>query len=389
MDFLRKKFDEIRKPFDKGGRFEKFAPAINSIDTLLFVPRHNTNKGAHIRDGVDLKRVMVTVIFALLPAMFFGMYNIGYQHFSQLGESTAFLDCMIFGAWKFLPMLLVSYGVGLAIEIGFAIYNKHEVAEGYLVSGMLIPLIMPIDFPLWMLAVSVVFAVFIGKEAFGGTGMNIFNPALIARAFAFFSYAPQMSGDKVWVADASTLDAVSGETILGVLAADNEPAQQLVSGAANWSVADMILGYIPGSVGETSVIAIALGAILLIATGVASWKIIAGTFIGGAAMGLIFNAIGYNSLMSFPWWQHLIVGSFAFAAVFMATDPVSGAQTEKGKWIYGLLIGFFGIMIRVFNGAYPEGMMMSILLMNVFAPTIDHYVIAGNIKKRKNRLKVA
>ncbi len=380
MDFLRKKFDEIRKPFNKGGKFEKFAPAINSIDTLLFVPKHNTHKGAHIRDGVDLKRVMVTVIFALLPAMFFGMYNIGFQHFSQLGESTALLDCMIFGAWKFLPMLLVSYGVGLAIEIAFAIYNQHEVNEGYLVSGMLIPLIMPIDFPLWMLAISVIFAVFIGKEAFGGTGMNIFNPALIARAFAFFSYAPQMSGDKVWVADASTVDAISGETILGQLAAGS---------SSNWSVLDMFLGFIPGSVGETSVLAILIGAAILIFTGVGSWKIITGTFIGGAVMGLIFNALGINELMNFPWWQHLLVGGFAFGAVFMATDPVSGAQTEKGKWIYGILIGFFAIMIRVFNGAYPEGMMMAILLMNVFAPTIDHYVVAGNIKKRKNRLKAA
>ncbi|MGY5355596.1 NADH:ubiquinone reductase (Na(+)-transporting) subunit B [Wenyingzhuangia sp. IMCC45467] len=380
MDFLRKKFDEIRKPFNPGGKFEKFAPAINSIDTLLFVPKHNTHKGAHIRDGVDLKRVMITVIFALLPALLFGMYNLGFQHYSQLGESTAFIDCMLFGAGKFLPMLVVSYGVGLAIEIAFAIYNKHEVNEGYLVSGMLIPLIMPVDFPLWMLAVSVVFAVFIGKEAFGGTGMNIFNPALIARAFAFFSYAPQMSGDKVWVADASTIDAVSGETILGKLAAGSD---------AGWSVFEMFMGYIPGSVGETSVLAILIGAAILIATGVGSWKIMAGVTIGGAVMGLIFNALGLNALMDFPWWQHLLVGGFAFGAVFMATDPVSGAQTEKGKWIYGILIGFFGIMIRVFNGAYPEGMMMAILLMNVFAPTIDHYVIAGNIKKRKKRLKAA
>ncbi|MDO6802449.1 NADH:ubiquinone reductase (Na(+)-transporting) subunit B [Wenyingzhuangia sp. 1_MG-2023] len=391
MDFLRKKLDEIRKPFNKGGKFEKFAPAINSIDTLLFVPKHNTIKGAHIRDGVDLKRVMVTVIFALLPAMFFGMYNIGYQHYSQLGESTDLLNCMLLGATKFLPMLLVSYGVGLTIEIAFAIYNKHEVNEGYLVSGMLIPLIMPVDFPLWMLAVSVVFAVFIGKEAFGGTGMNIFNPALIARAFAFFSYAPQMSGDKVWVVDASAIDAVSGETILGQLAADGEPARALVTGASNasWSVMDMFLGFIPGSIGETSVLAIILGALILIATGVGSWKIMTGTVLGGAAMGLIFNALGLNELMNFPWWQHLLVGGFLFGAVFMATDPVSGSQTEKGKWIYGILIGFFAIMIRVFNGAYPEGMMMAILLMNVFAPTIDHYVIAGNIKKRKNRLKTA
>lgn len=381
MDFLRKKFDEIRKPFDKGGKLEKYAPAINSIDTLLFVPKHNTHKGAHIRDGVDLKRVMVTVIFALIPCMLFGIYNIGYQHYTQLGDgSVDFTAAILMGATKFLPMLLVSYGVGLTIEIAFAIYNKHEVNEGYLVSGMLIPLIMPVDFPLWMLAVSVVFAVFIGKEAFGGTGMNIFNPALIARAFAFFSYAPQMSGDKVWVKDASVVDAISGETILGQLAAGTEPG---------WSVMDMFMGYIPGSIGETSVLAILIGAAILIFTGVGSWKIMTGVVLGGAGMGLLFNALGLNALMNFEWWQHLLVGGFAFGAVFMATDPVSGAQTEKGKWIYGVLIGIFAILIRVFNGAYPEGMMMAILLMNVFAPTIDHYVIAANIKKRKNRLKTA
>jgi len=392
MNFLRKKFDQIRKPFDKGGKLEKFAPAINSIDTLLFVPNHNTQKGAHIRDGVDLKRVMVTVIFALLPCMFFGMYNVGYQHYIQLnGTAPDIIQAMLFGAGKFLPMLVVSYGVGLAIEIAFAIYRQHEVNEGYLVTGMLIPLIMPIDMPLWMLGVSVVFAVFIGKEAFGGTGMNILNPALVARAFAFFSYAPFMSGDKVWVADATTVDAISGETILGVLAANGDKAEALVSGANNatWSVMDMITGYIPGSVGETSAIAILIGAILLIGTGVGSWRIMLGSVIGCAAMGLIFNAFGVNALMQFTWWKHMFVGSFLFATVFMATDPVSAAQTTKGKWIYGILIGVFGLMIRVFNGAYPEGWMMAILLMNVFAPTIDHYVVAANIKKRKNRLKLA
>lgn len=381
MDFLRKKFDQIRKPFDKGGKLEKFAPAINSIDTLLFVPNHNTHKGAHIRDGVDLKRVMVTVIFALIPAMIFGMYNLGYQHYIQLeGTAPELLKALLFGAGKFLPMLVVSYGVGLAIEIAFAVYRQHEVNEGYLVTGMLIPLIMPVDMPLWMLGVSVVFAVFIGKEAFGGTGMNILNPALVARAFAFFSYAPYMSGDKVWVADAYEIDAISGETILGQLAAGEQ---------AGWSVADMFIGLIPGSVGETSVLMILIGALLLIATGVGSWRIMLGTLIGGAVMGLIFNALSLNALMTFPWWQHLLVGGFMFGAVFMTTDPVSAAQTTKGKWIYGILIGVFAILIRVFNGAYPEGMMMAILLMNVFAPTIDHYVIAGNIKKRKNRLKAA
>ena len=391
MDFLRKKFDQIRKPFDKGGKLEKFAPAINSIDTLLFVPNHNTSKGAHIRDGVDLKRVMVTVIFALLPCMFFGMYNIGYQHYIQLTGTVPFWDAILMGATKFMPMLLVSYGVGLTIEIAFAIYRQHEVNEGYLVTGMLIPLIMPVDLPLWMLAVAVIFAVFIGKEAFGGTGMNILNPALVARAFVFFAHAPYMSGDKVWVKDASTVDAISGETILGMLAANGEKAEALVTGTSNasWSVMEMFTGYIPGSIGETSAIAILIGAFLLIATGVGSWRIMLGSVIGCASMGLIFNAVGANALMDFPWWKHMLVGSFLFATVFMATDPVSAAQTNKGKWIYGVLIGVFGLMIRVFNGAYPEGWMMAILLMNVFAPTIDHYVVSANIKKRKKRLKAA
>jgi Na+-transporting NADH:ubiquinone oxidoreductase subunit B len=275
--------------------------------------------------------------------------------------------------------------VGLGIEFAFGIFRGHEINEGYLVSGMLIPLIMPIDLPLWMLGVSVAFAVLIGKEAFGGTGMNILNPALVARAFAYFSYAPSMSGDKVWVADAGSVDAISGETILGSLAAGES---ELL-----YSVTDMFLGVIPGSVGETSVLMILIGAGFLLITGVASWRIMLSSLLGGAAMGVLFNLTGTaypdNALLNFPWWQHLMVGGFAFAIVFMATDPVSGAQTNKGKWYYGFLIGFLGIMIRIINPAYPEGIMMSILLLNVFAPTIDHYVIEGNIKKRKNRLKTA
>jgi len=383
MKFIRNTFDKYKPLFDKGGKYEKMAPAFNAFDTLMFVPNHTTKQGAHIRDGVDLKRIMVTVIFAMIPAMIFGMWNVGYQHFSQLGEAGTFVDYLIYGSFKFLPMVAVSYGVGLGIEFAFGVFRGHDINEGYLVSGMLIPLIMPIDLPLWMLGVSVAFAVLIGKEAFGGTGMNILNPALVARAFAFFSYAPYMSGDKVWVADASTVDAISGETILGTLAANND---------VSYSVLDMFLGYIPGSVGETSVLMILIGAAFLLFTGVASWRIMLSGIIGASIMGLIFNSLGAtllpdNGLMNFPWWEHLLVGSFAFAIVFMATDPVSAAQTDKGKWIYGFLIGFLGIMIRVFNGAYPEGFMMAILLMNVFAPTIDHYVVEGNIKRRKKRVK--
>lgn len=376
MKFIRNTFDKYKPLFDKGGKLEKMAPAFNAFDTLLFVPNHTTKQGAHIRDGVDLKRVMITVVLALVPALIFGMWNIGYQHFSQLGEAGTFVDYLIYGSVKFLPMVAVSYGVGLGIEFAFGVFRGHDINEGYLVSGMLIPLIMPIDLPLWMLGVSVAFAVLIGKEAFGGTGMNILNPALVARAFAFFSYAPSMSGDKVWVADAATVDAISGETILGSLAQNKE---------AGYSVFDMFMGYIPGSVGETSVLMILIGAALLLFTGIASWRIMAGSLLGAALMGILFNALGLNALMNFPWWQHLLVGGFAFGVVFMATDPVSAAQTDKGKWIYGFLIGFLAIMIRVFNGAYPEGMMMAILLMNVFAPTIDHYIVEGNIKRRKKR----
>ncbi len=379
MKFIRNTFDKYKPLFDKGGKYEKYAPAFFGFDTFLFVPNHTTQQGSHIRDGVDLKRIMSTVILALIPVTIFGIWNIGNQHFTLMGEAFGFMDAMWYGALRFMPMLAVSYGVGLTIEFAFAVFRGHEVNEGYLVTGLLIPLIMPIDLPLWMLGIAVAFSVFVGKEAFGGTGMNVLNPALVARAFAFFAYAPYMSGDKVWVAD-SVADGVSGETILGTLAANNE---------ASFSVMEMFMGYIPGSVGETSFLLVMVGALILVATGVGSWRIIVSTFAGGAVMGLIFNAFGVNALMSFPWWQQLLVGGFAFGAVFMATDPVSGAQTNKGKWIYGFLIGIFAILVRVFNGAYPEGMMMAILLMNVFAPTIDYYVIQGNIKRRQKRLKTA
>jgi Na+-transporting NADH:ubiquinone oxidoreductase subunit B len=378
MKFLRDKIDQIKKPFEKGQKFEKFAPAINALDTFLYVPNHTTKHGAHIRDAVDLKRTMITVVLALVPALLFGIYNAGYQHFIQIeGSDMSFGNLFFHGLWKVLPMIIVSYAVGLGIEFAFAIFRGHEVNEGYLVSGLLIPMVMPIDLPLWMLAISVAFAVVIGKEAFGGTGMNIFNPALLARAFAFFAYPTFMSGDKIWVSDATTIDGVSGETILGSLAQGKEVA---------YSTMDMFLGFIPGSIGETSTLAILIGAFILIATGVGSWKIMVSGVIGAALTALMFNAVGLTALMNFDWMNHLVVGGFAFGIVFMATDPVSAAQTDKGKIIYGLLIGFFSILIRVFNPAYPEGVMLAILLMNTLAPTIDYFVVNGNIAKRKKRL---
>ncbi len=383
MNVIRKQLDKIRAPFEEGGKLEKYQPAINALDTFLFVPKETTRNGAHIRDAVDLKRTMITVILALIPALLFGMWNAGYQHFTQLGQEPGILEAFLHGAYKIVPMIVVSYGVGLAIEFFFAVKRGHEVNEGYLVTGLLIPMIMPVDIPLWMVALSVVFSVLIAKEAFGGTGMNLLNPALTARAFAFFAYPTYMSGNEVWVSEASTVDAVSGETILGALASGKEVA---------YNSASMFSGMIPGSISETSTLLILLGAAILIFTKVGSWRIILSGFAGAAVMGLIFNALPWlgvegNALTNFPWYQHLIVGGLAFGVVFMATDPVSGSQTNKGKWIYGFLIGFLGIMIRIFNPAYPEGIMLAILLMNVFAPTIDHYVVQGNIKRRKNRLK--
>ena len=376
MSFIRKNLDKIKKPFEKGGKLEKFYPAFDAFETFLFVPNHTTKSGAHIRDAVDLKRTMVTVIIALIPALIYGIYNTGYQYFIQSGLDFTFLDAFLHGSYKILPMIAVSYAVGLAIEFGFAVYRGHQVNEGYLVTGLLIPMIMPVDMPLWMLAISVIFAVLIGKEAFGGTGMNILNPALTARAFAFFAYPTYMSGDKVWVSEASNIDGISGETILGALAGGQN---------IDYSSVQMFWGSIPGSIAETSTLFVLIGAVMLLYTGVASWRIMLGSLIGASLVGFLFNLWGANELMSFEWYNHLIVGGFVFGIVFMATDPVSAAQTQRGKWIYGLLIGALCILIRVFNPAYPEGVMLAILLMNVFAPTIDHYVIQSNINKRRKR----
>lgn len=383
MEWIRQKLDKFKEPFGKGKKLEKYAPAINALDTFLYTPNHTTQRGAHVRDAVDLKRVMITVVISLIPVLIFGMWNAGFQYLSQIQETVGFWEAIGHGASKYIPMIVVSYAVGLGIEFAFAIFRGHEVNEGYLVTGLLIPMIMPIDLPLWMLAVSVVFAVIIGKEAFGGTGMNILNPALTARAFAFFAYPTYMSGNSVWVSEASNLDAVSGETILGKLAAGEE---------VGYSTMDMFMGFIPGSVSETSTLLILAGALFLIFTKVGSWRIMLSAFVGAAVMALIFNAlpemgIEGNALTNFPWYEHLIVGGLAFGIVFMATDPVSASQTTKGKWIYGFFIGLLSVMIRIFNPAYPEGVMMAILLMNVFAPTIDHYVIQANVKRRKKRAR--
>ena len=381
----------------------KIAPAFNALHTFLYLPNEITHNGTHIKAADDLKRTMNTVIMAMVPCLIFGMFNAGYQHHLALGtieSAQGFLgasfwswDNLLIGMWKVLPLVVVSYGVGLAIEFVFAIIKGHEVEEGYLVTGMLVPLIVPVDLPLWMLAVAVAFGVVIGKEVFGGTGMNILNPALTVRAFLFFAYPTWMSGDKVWVHGAveraGTADAISGETILGSYAQNNSVIYDY------W---DMFWGIIPGSVGETSKFLIILGALFLIFTKIGSWRIIVSTLVGALCMGLIFNGVvdaGWISssskffgLMSVPFWQHLVIGSILFGAVFMATDPVTAAQTNKGKWIYGFLIGFISIMIRVFNPAYPEGVFLAILLMNVFAPTIDHYVVQGNVKRRLKRVKV-
>ncbi|MGB8705746.1 MAG: NADH:ubiquinone reductase (Na(+)-transporting) subunit B [Gillisia sp.] len=385
MEWIRQKLDKFKKPFEKGNKFEKYSPAYNAIDTFLFTPNHTTRTGAHVRDGVDLKRTMITVVIALIPALIFGMWNGGYQYLSQIQPEVGFWEALGYGAGKILPMVVVSYGVGLGIEFAFAVFRGHDVNEGYLVTGLLIPMVMPIGIPLWMVGVSVVFAVIIGKEAFGGTGMNILNPALTARAFAFFAYPTYMSGNTVWVSQAGKVDAVSGETILGSLSAGHH---------VTYSFMDMFSGTIPGSIAETSTICILAGALLLIFTKVGSWRIMVSGFIGAAVMAFIFNSLPAfglegNDLTNFPWYEHLVIGGLAFGVVFMATDPVSAAQTLKGKWIYGFLIGFFGIMIRIFNPAYPEGIMLAILLMNVFAPVIDHYVISASIKKRKKRAATA
>ena len=393
MNGLRNLVDKIKPTFEKGGKLGFLHSTFDAFETFLFVPNTVTKRGAHVRDCVDLKRVMIMVVLALVPAMLFGIWNTGYQHSLAFGLEWGFGDIVLYGLVKVLPLYVVAYLVGLGIEFVSAQIQGHEVNEGYLVSGMLIPLIVPVDVPLWMLAIAVAFAVIIGKEVFGGTGMNIWNPALLTRAFLFFSYPSKMSGDTVWTggverfvnegvafqAGNGLVDGFSGATPLA-----NASMQGLQN--SGYSLWDMILGTIPGSVGETSVIAILLGAVILLWTGVASWKIMASSVIGGLAIGYLGYAVGATDL---PGYYQLVMGGFLFGTVFMATDPVTSAQTECGKWIYGFLVGALAVTVRLWNPGYPEGMMLAILLMNTFAPLIDHYVIEGSIKRRAKKVKTA
>lgn len=373
------------------GKFPIGHTVWDGMYTFLFVPGHTTHNGTHIKDSIDLKRTMIMVVKALIPCLLFGIFNVGHQHYLATGEVTAadgvmamFWDKVIFGALKVLPLVIVSYAVGLGVEFIFATFRKHPIHEGFLVSGMLIPLIMPIDVPLWMVAVATVFAVIIGKEVFGGTGMNVVNVALVARAFLFFAYPTKMSGNQVWVSldGKQAVDGFSGATPLG----------DAVEGGVEAipSIMESAIGLIPGSVGETSMIAIGLGALLLVASGIGSLRIMLSMFVGGLLTGLVFNAVGEEgTYLAVPALHQLMLGGFAFGAVFMATDPVTASQTAKGKIVYGLLIGIVAMLIRVANPAYPEGVMLAILIGNVFAPLIDHAVVNGNVKKRLNRLKTA
>ena len=385
MSSLRKKLDKLKPHFTEGGRFSKLRSVFEGFESFIFVPNKVTFKGSHIRDSIDLKRTMTVVLIALIPALLFGAYNTGFQHFRSIGTEATLLQSFWFGFLRILPLIVVSYVVGLGIEFIAAQIRGHEINEGFLVTGLLIPLIMPVDIPLWMLALAVAFSVILGKEVFGGTGMNVFNPALLARAFLFFSYPAWMTGDKVWTegltAGQNIVDGFSGATPLSLCAAGET--------AKLPSFMEMFIGTIPGSVGETSALAILIGALIQIATGIGSWKIIVSVFAGGLGMGLLLNLISANTYMELPFYYHFVMGGFAFGAVFMATDPVTASQTEKGKWIYGFLIGVLSVLIRVLNPAYPEGVMLAILLMNVFAPLIDYYVIQSSIRRRLKRAKIA
>lgn len=382
MSGLKKHFDQIRPLFEEGGKWHAFQSLYDGFETFLFVPNTTSKSGAHIHDAIDSKRIMSMVVIALMPALLFGMYNLGYQNALAAGKltETSFLQMFAFGLLALLPKILVSYIVGLGIEFAWAQWKHEEIQEGYLVSGIIIPLIIPINTPLWTLVLAIAFSVIFVKEIWGGTGMNIFNVAIAARMFLFFSYPSQMTGDKIWVAQESIFglgynlpEGFTEATPLGLI------AQGANAGA---SLSDMILGFIPGSVGETSVVAIAIGAIILLWTGIASWKTMLSVFVGGIVMALIFTATDKTPI---PWYEHIVLGGFCFGAVFMATDPVTSARTETGKWIYGFLIGAMAIIVRVMNAGYPEGMMLAIFFGNMFAPLIDHCVVEANISKRAKR----
>lgn len=397
MNALRKMLDKIKPTFSEGGKLSMFRSVFDGFETFLFVPNTTSKSGAHIHDAVDSKRIMIMVVIALMPALLFGMYNVGYQHYLAIGQlaETGFWTVFAYGLLAVLPKIVVSYLVGLGIEFTVAQFKGEEIHEGFLVSGIIIPMIVPVDCPLWMLALATAFAVIFAKEIFGGTGMNIFNVAIVTRMFLFFSYPSKMSGDSVWIAkdgilglgEGTVVNGFTGATPLGQVAVSPTTQTTLVNAVGEPStILDAIIGLIPGSIGETSVIAIALGAILLLVTRIASWKIMLSIFGSGALMAWIFNAIGPDTAVAaLPWYEHLILGGFAFGAVFMATDPVTSARTEAGKWMYGCLIGALAIIIRVLNPGYPEGMMLAILFGNVFAPLFDYLVVGRNISKRAKR----
>lgn len=385
---IKQIFDKLRPSFEEGGKLKAFRSVFEGMETFMLVPNTTSKVGVSVHDAIDSKRIMSFVVIALLPALLFGMYNIGYQNALAAGKlaETSFWSMFIYGFLLVLPKIIVSYVVGLGIEFAVAQWKHEEIQEGYLVTGMLVPLIVPVGCPLWMLALAVVFSVIFCKEIFGGTGMNIFNPALVARAFLFFSYPTSMSGDKVWVASNEVLgfgynlpDGMTAATPLGQAAAG------ITDGMASFS--DMVYGLIPGSIGETSVIAIAIGAVILLYTQIASWRTMVSVFVGGIIMSVLFNMLNMetNAVAQLPWYEHIATGGFCFGAVFMATDPVTSARTEKGKYIYGFLIGALAILIRVLNPGYPEGMMLAILFMNMFAPLIDYCFVQSNINKRLNR----
>lgn len=383
MKALRKYLNQIKPKFEEGGSLHAFHSIFDGLETFLFVPNSTSKTGVNIHDSIDSKRIMSIVVIAALPALLFGMYNVGYQNYLLAGqlEQASFFDLFIYGFLAVIPKVLVSYIVGLGIEFAWAQWKKEEIQEGYLVTGILIPLIIPVSCPLWILVLAVAFSVIICKEIFGGTGMNIFNVALCARAFLFFSYPAQMTGDTIWVATSSILGY--GNTLADGVTAATPLGDVAVGADIPYSLSDMIIGFIPGSIGETSVIAIAIGAVILLWTGIASWKTMGSVFAGGILMALLFEALGMTPI---TWYEHIILGGFCFGAVFMATDPVTSARTETGKYIYGLMIGALAIIIRVMNPGYPEGMMLAILFANMFAPLIDYCVVQSNINKRMKRL---
>ncbi len=397
MNFLRKQLDGVKHNFEKGGKWEKFYFAYEALDTFMFSPNTTAEvKGVQVRDAIDLKRLMMTVIIAMVPCLIFGTWNVGHQHFLALGQAASTGEKFWIGAIEILPIIIVSYAAGLGVEFIFSTIRRHPVNEGFLVTGMLIPLVMPAGIPLWQVAMATIFAVIIGKEAFGGTGMNVLNVALTARAFLYFAYPSQISGE-VWTylgEGAKTVSGYSGATPLALAAnSTGNVVTDLNTFGAGWadgiySFWNMFLGIMPGCIGETSTLMCLIGAAILIISGVGSWKIIVSVFAGAYSMGLLLNVLGSNPFTQMPAQYHLVIGGLAFGAVFMATDPVTATQTETGKWFYGLMIGMFTVLIRVFNPAYPEGIMLAVLLMNVFAPLIDYFVVGANKKRRLQRATV-